>query len=230
MKLKYFLFLLPAFFLAACNSSSDPGEGQLVCIDVVTLESNSTAGSIFSLQPYDDLPKVTLISTQQLEPKSFKEGTRIVIQYIPQSNQQYTSGNISILGASTTLGEGNPAEEADADETNNWLSDKVNLGSVWRSGKYLNIRFSAESSGNPRDCRLYFDTTTLGDEYPVAYLVYFGQLGSMTQSYTFFASYDIAEVWNKDNVRGIDVNVPAKFATSDYITTRIEKLKISDQI
>ena len=205
MKLKYlFGLLLPMLCLAACNSSNE-GDGDIICLDIVTLESNSDAGCIFSLQQSADSPLLTLISTQQLDPKSFTVGTRVVMQYIPANGQPYTSGNIRVLAATTALGEGKLAEISTAAENGNWASAKVDARTIWRTGKYLNFQFQAESSGDPRNCPLVFDKSTLDSEYPTAHFIFNGTQGGMTQTYVFYASFNISDVWNLSGIKGIKV-------------------------
>lgn len=204
MKLKYLLGLLPLLCLASCNSSKED-DGDLVCLDIVTLESNSDAGSVFSLQQSADSPVLTLISTQQLDPNTFKAGTRVVMQYVPANNQPYTSGNIRVIVAANTLGGGKAAEISTAEETTNWASAKVEARSIWRTGKYLNFQFQGDSSGDPRNCRLVFDESTLDSDFPVAHFIFNGSQGGMSQTYVFYASFDISKEWNLENAKGIKV-------------------------
>lgn len=214
MKIKYFLGLLPAiFFLIACNSSNE-NEGDVVCLDIVTLESNGDAGSVFTVQQSSDSPLITLLSKQQLDPKDYTVGSRVIIQYIPANNQPYTSGNISILAASNTLGGGKAAEEGTAVEFGNWSSSKIDARTIWRTGKYLNLQFQAESAGDPKEYKLVFDKSTLDSDYPTAHFIFQGTVGSMAQTYVFYASYDISAVWNRD-IKGIKVLYKDRNSVSD---------------
>ncbi len=215
MKLKYFLGLLPALFLLASCNSSNSGDGDIICLDIATLEGNGDAGSIFSLQQSADSPLITLLSKQQLDPKSYTVGTRVIIQYIPQNNQPYTSGNINILAASNTLGEGKPATEGTAVDNGNWSSAKIDARTIWRTGKYLNLQFQAESAGDPREYKLVFDTATLDSDYPTAHFLFHGSVGSLAQTYVFYASYDISAIWNRSGIKGIKVFYKDRNSVSD---------------
>ncbi len=208
MKIKNFisttLLLTGVMVLSSCNSdSTDSGDNYFV--DIVTLESTGSSGSVMSLQQMEDSPVITLLSTQRFESEDIEAGKRIVIYYHPESNKQYVSDNINIGSASTTFGGGDPYRLSTALATNNWESNTIKIASIWRTGKYLNFVFTASTSSDAISCDLFLDEATVGSNYPNFHIVFKAPTGAMPTSYTYYASFDISETWQKD-IDGIRIN------------------------
>ena len=68
--------------------------------DLVTYEgcTDGGDGSRFTFRQVDDSPLITLISPTLL-PAETTAGTRMIIRYIPESGEAYTSSNITLLSA-----------------------------------------------------------------------------------------------------------------------------------
>lgn len=208
MKMKAILFscLCGTLLLSSCNSD-DPGNDELSFVDIVTIESTGNVGSVVTLQKMGDSPLVTLTTPQQFDQAVFKPDTRVLIYYHPQSNEQYVSGPITIHSASPTYGEGKKPEVKTSAETNKWATGKVGLMAVWRTGKYLNMQFQATTAGEPRQVEMVADAMTLDSEVPHLHFIYEGTNGAQPQTYTFYGSWNIEEIWNKSGVKGVRIYV-----------------------
>ena len=193
----------------SCNQTGSSGNsGDLYYLDIATIESSGDAGTVLTLRQNGDSPLVTLMTQQRFKDDDFKPGERIVISYHPVSNKQYESGNIYIQGAGSTIGRGFAPKEATAEETHNWESDAVQMLNVWRTGEYLNLVFQATTSTDPRLCELYIDKASTNFSTPEFRLVFKRTPGAMNSTYTFYASYNIGDVWNKDGIKSIRIICP----------------------
>ncbi len=194
----------------SCNESGggNGGSGDLFYLDIATIESSGDAGTVLTLRQNGDSPLVTLMTQQRFNDDDFKTGERVVISYHPVSNKQYESGNIYIQGAGATIGRGFAPKEATAEETHNWESDAVQMLNVWRTGEYVNLVFQATTSTDPRLCELYIDKASTNLSTPELRLIFKRIPGAMNSTYTFYASYNIGDLWNKDGVKGLRIICP----------------------
>lgn len=201
--MKYTTLLLAALGAAAmaftgCNSNDDPDDPQAKSyIDIMTIAEKNGDGTVLTFQKENDSPLITLTTNQTFSQSVFTVGKRVVVNYVPQSGVQYESGNISILQAMLTEGEGAKPEAKTATETSGWSTDGISMYTAWRTGPYLNVIFNGvTSSAGPEECAIYADAATVGTAQPTVYLIFEGSNGNMVSPYFFYASYDISELWD----------------------------------
>ena len=195
-----------AFALTGCNSSSDnDNDDKQIFVDVATLESNSTLGASLTLRKLNDSPLVTLTSPQQFDPSYFKVGKRVVIAYAPANGEQYVSGPVSIYSAVLAIGEGDKPEPGTAEATNNWASGQIKMISAWRTGKYLNLAFNGSTYSDPV-CHLYLDKATADTDNPHLYFTFAPKGAFEFTEGTFYASYNIEDLWDDPNVKSITLS------------------------
>ncbi len=194
------------FAFTACNSSDDSDTGNQYA-DIVTLESTAPSGSVMTFREKDDSPLITLTTTQAFSTEIFTPGTRILAIYHPESNKRGESGPVTVAAASPTLGKGSAPVPAVVDTLDNWASDRIVMPgeSVWRSGYYLNMAFQAISTATPKKFYVYVDEKTVDSEYPELHVVFKSGNSSSMYNFAFYASYNIAGLWNRPGVNGVKV-------------------------
>ena len=191
-------FAAAATMTTAC---SDPNDDEpTVYTDIVSFTSQTDKGSSFTLRKEGDSPLVTLTSATRLRPQDFKTGTRIVLQYIPESGNQYESGPVRLYAAMNV--QGSEVLEGTAASTDNWASHGMMIYSVNRTGEFLNIFGQGKYSTKP-DFKLYIDSSTLDAEYPEVHMVFRDDNQLMSSNHIVYGSFDISSVWERPTCKGI---------------------------
>lgn len=201
------LLLLSFLVLPSCSDDEGfDGPVDIQLWDIVTYQgfSDATGLSTFTFRQVDDSPEITLTSTMRPSDE-IESGTRMMIRYIPENGEAYTSGKIRLLSAAR-INQGPVATEW-KDEFNEWDRDKVFLYSTWRSGTYLNFHVRLTYDTEPRHFQLAADPATLDSEWPDIYLVHVLANPTDYHDRVYYASFDIAEIWNKASVKGVRLHV-----------------------
>lgn len=192
--------------ISACNSGSDDNpSGTILFTDIVTYNGTGTGGSTFTFNKEGDSPTITLTSSQSLSTADFKSGSRIIIQYAPESGVQYQSGPITLVAAANIEGQGQNVAESTAEQAGNWNSDPINVSALFRAGDYLNVQFTGALGTQTAVTKLVVDANTLDSDYPVLHLIYGPHTGLMDKTYLFYGSWNISPVWNRSSCKGIKV-------------------------
>ncbi len=212
--------LLIATLLPSCSGDEPPYNDSAELYDIVTyLEANAN-GTVFTFQKQDDSPLITLFAPGKwLDSSIFKTGCRMLIGYYPANGEPYQSGNIN-LSVVSVINNG-VLKTGDTEKIGNWDNDAIFLNSIWRSGSYINIYFRVEQSAEKRRFLLMMDEATSQDEYPQLYLVH-DMLGQ-PENYTrrAYASFDISELWDKSDCRGVTIHVnDSNLETDTYTFTK----------
>lgn len=219
----YLFFAAAALAMSACNNDSDSSAAYYT--DIVTLDASSESGSVMTFQEKDDSPVITLTSTAPLSAEQI--GKRIVIVYSPVGTLQHgVSGEIKLLNAGLTFGGGNAPLDAVVDTLDNWKSDIVSYMQAYRSGKYLNMGMVLPTNAMPEKLNCYLDINTIDSEYPELHLVYKAKPEYDSESSNFFASYDISNIWDRIEVKGIKLFFNGSFEN----TMTIEKESVEAPI
>lgn len=200
----------------SCNSNNNDIPQVKQYIDFVTVRSAASNGGVFTFRKENDSPLITLTSVQNFAQSIMKEGDRIVINYAPESGEQYVSGPVTIYQAVSTEGKGAAPVEKTASETHNWASDRVSMALAERSGEYINLIFTASTVADPKECAVYVDAETVGTATPHLHLVFEAGNASMGKDYYFYASYSIADLWNDPATKSIRLYYPDPQQSENY--------------
>ena len=196
--------------LALASSCTDEtgvkGPVEVQLWDLVTYEGTTDGGDLshFTFRQVDDSPLISLFAPTLL-PAETPAGTRMIIRYIPESGEAYTSGNITLLSAARV--NQSPVATEWKDEFDGWNRDKVYLYSVWRTGNYLNFHVRLTYDPEPRLFQLAADPATIGTEYPDVYLIHIMASPTDNHDRAYFASFDIAGIWDAPQTKGIRLHV-----------------------
>lgn len=205
--IKYRLAASAVVLLSLCSCGEDGVDGpvKMTCTDLVTFSGNVGERATFTFQKMDDSPEITLTAQSTLASDDIEVGTRLLISYIPEGNQAYISGPVTLLGGRVVTQSAITAEWRD--EYDAWDKDKVYVYSAWRTGPYLNVHVRLTYSAEPRIFCLAADPATLNSAWPEVYLVHVidGDVDNHDRAY--YASFDISEVWSRPSTEGIRLHV-----------------------
>lgn len=205
--IKYRLAASAVVLLSLCSCGEDGVDGpvEMTCTDLVTFTGNVGDRATFTFQKIDDSPEITLTAQSALASDDIEAGTRLLISYIPEGNQAYVSGPVTLLSGRVVTQSAITTEWRD--EYDAWDKDKVYVYSAWRTGSYINVHVRLTYSVEPRIFCLAADPATLDTPWPEVYLVHAinGDVDNHDRAY--YASFDINEVWSRPSVEGIRLHV-----------------------
>lgn len=207
MKIKTLLLItLAAVAFAACNSSGDDPTAGVQFTDMMTLTKMTDDGAVLTYVPENDGANITYTTTTVFQKDVYSEGMRIMAIYKPLTTDQWgVPGPIQVKAAAPTLGKGHAPVVAIGDTLNNWKSDPMANAFIWRTGNYVNLAFEELFSPTPEKFACYVDAKTLDSSYPELHIVYTLGRHYEERSYQLYASYNIADLWNRVGVKGICV-------------------------
>lgn len=196
--------LVASAMLAACiNADTVDGPVDMVRYDIVTFAGNDPGAHFLLYAPGADSP-VSLRSETAIDTTLVRPGCRVLLGY---TGPDAPGGVIGLRGLSTINSDtlrGAPSEPA------GWNADSVWLVSAWRAGQYVDMRLRLPYSEEPRMFALVLDSATLGSPVPQLYLAHRlpeGVDAGATFSRSYYASFDISDLWRRPEVTGVSVNV-----------------------
>lgn len=188
---------------ACINHDTVDGPVSPVSYDIVTFAGNLPTATFDLYAPGADTP-ARLTASQPLDTALAQPGHRVLLAYTAPAAGTDTIGFRGIggvLSVPSSGARGVPPE---------WNCDSVWLVSIWRGGPYIDMRLRLPYSTEPRRFALAVDSTTLGTPRPVFYLAHklpAGVEAAATFSRNYYASFNIAAVWNRPEVEGVEINV-----------------------
>ena len=188
--------------LTSCSSNDE--NTPAIFYDIATLTGMGTDGCTFTLRQVNDSPLVTLTSTYQLNNQTYKVGTRYLIAYSNETNQAFVSGGITLQALGYVYN--SEITTGTSESTNQWRTEQQYLLAMWRAGEWINIQTNATyDKERPTAYDLVVDETTLGNDYPEAFIIYEPDKSVNATTKLFYATFNIEEVWNRPNVKGLNV-------------------------
>lgn len=202
--LSVLLVCATALGFSACGDNDGPdGPTGNSFLDIVTVASSDPAGCTFTFRSLNDSPEITRTTTQFFQDVTIKAGTRILLNYIPESGKQFESGPVRVIGFTRCLGP--TVTTAKSSNPTEWSSSPVHLASMWRAGQWLNMQLVLKMTNSPRRFGLVLDPATADSSEPELHIVFTPDIGSTAMNQAAYASFDIAEIWNKPGVEAIRV-------------------------
>lgn len=193
--------------IASCSDDEGNPEQNSGVYDFVTLDSKSNAGSIFTLQKSGDSDLITYESSYTFANDStLAEGDRLIIKYLRDGGEPYTSGKITLQGYRYL---DNYPQQIVRDTVMNLVntpSEPIKVTSLTRTGTYLNLQaqLSCQVTSTPSLFCLISSQEKADDEVPQVRIVYIAsQPGENFM--TAYASWDVSALWNRETCQAIDV-------------------------
>lgn len=202
--------LLTAIISTAATSCNDDDEyyqyGDFR-FDMVTFvgQDGNASGDTYINYPADDITPVTMIdqSAAASTAGGLDSGDRILLNYIVDSRN--SDGSLNITARSYTRAITDTLRMVPTDTS--VPMDSINLNSIWRTGKYINIYCRVRYTEYARIMALVADYTTFNDDTVHCYLMH-----NMMQAPTYFwrrcyMSFDISSVWNLQSCKTVRVHI-----------------------
>jgi|GEM_PF-185186 len=201
------LAMIYGLSLHSCGNDDEAAEHFPTLYDVVELASQDDVnGSVFTLYRPDADDPVTLTSSQAAVNLSVvKPGESLFLAYVPHSHEPYTSGEITVVNYGTV--NNSTIKKSAPEKLEGWDSEPVFLMSHWRAGNKICMRLKMTYDPNPRLFALVVDESTLGDDYPTAYL--FNRRSDDTPGFSrqYYAAFDVSAMWQTVPCKGLKVRV-----------------------
>lgn len=216
------LFLTFALGLIAtsCNTKDDEPVSYLFN-DIASFVSSNDNGIVVTLRQENDSPLVTLTFPNQKINGEIKPGTRILIAYTTDSDRPYESGTGNLYGIGYVYN--GELTSATRESTNSWQTMQQNLISLWRTGEWINIQTQCTyAQERPKKYDLVVDEATLDDDYPEIHLIYEADESVGADTKLFYASFNIGQVWDRPDVKGIKLTAMGNSSTQTYTFEKSE--------
>lgn len=205
--------------LTSCLSDNGhDGPVDMTYWDIATFTGNIDGKANFTIRQVNDSPEASLIAQTaiRIDDNNDITGKRMLIRYAPENNKPYTSGAITLYSASPV--NQSPTKIESIEKYPDWSRDAVYLYSTWRTGKYLNFHVSLTYDSEPRMFCIVADEATLENKYPDLYLVHIMKQVTDYHDRRYYASFDISEIWDRDNVCGVRLHVSNSNLDKDIFT------------
>lgn len=186
---------------ASCNDNKT--DYQEMFMAFVTYTSSSDNGSVFTTRPNLDETPVTFTSTVVLAEKDYPLGQRYIIGYTNQSGERFQSGPINLMSIMKIIN--GKVEKATPEAIKDLTSTDVTMDLIQREGTYINFQATGPIQIQPKKFGLYVDENTITDKVPQVYVGFETDNTGGTMR-TFFASIDIADIWNLPTCEGINIH------------------------
>lgn len=202
----FMLTLAVILGLTSCNTNDGPEVNENYFLDIVNYEADSPTGSTFTFRRQGDSELITLTCPQRLSANDFKVGTRVIINYVPESGKQYVSGPVRLVAAANVEGRGEAIPRATKAETDDWASDGITVHALFRSGNFINLQFTGALGAQKAVVKMLVDSETIDSDTPEVYIIYGPYTGVVDHTYMFYGSWSIADIWNRPNCKAIRIN------------------------
>lgn len=196
---------LSAIFVG-CSSDDHADEVRYATLyDVVEYAGKADNATHFTLYPPDAEKPVSLVASRPVDTGKVETGECMLLGYVPHNGEAYTSGTVDVTGVGVVsnykLLKGKPETLTD------WDTDPVWLTSLWRAGGKIAMRVQLVYDPQPRLFRLVVDESTMGDEYPDAYLVNVRRSGNDNFMRQYYVAFDVHAMWTYPTCKGLRVHV-----------------------
>ncbi|MDE6396461.1 MAG: hypothetical protein K2K84_04245 [Muribaculaceae bacterium] len=203
------LALLGVASLPSCNSKDDtPDWTDYTMQDIVTLTGATDKGFSVVFRKENDSPLVTLTFSgdkQRIDTAYVKVGQRFLLAYYPESGLPYVSGPATAYGYSPIPNVKMTYGTRDGNQS--WMSEEMRVLALWRTGNWINLNCTVPMKQTYKKLALVVDEETKDSEIPTAYMLYLSDNSVEATSQQLIATFDIAEIWNSDKYKGLNVVV-----------------------
>lgn len=214
--LKYIL-ITAAVVLSACSDEPERDYGDFLEA-FVTYKGNKT----LTYQPQNDSPTITLIADRWNE-ESIKQGERAVIRYTVIEQTDSHSYNVKINAADKLYSD--VLRQASVETIKSLNPQPIKITSLWRSGEYINLNSWVPHVAQGAKISLIADEKTIDNDVPELYLVY--HFGSQNPDFErkCYASFKIANLWNRQSCKSIKIKILTDKKIEEYVFEKSTTLR-----
>ena len=199
---------LMTVLLVACGNEDIDRSYTDYRTDIVTFMGNNGAGATYELVGRNDSACISLYSTTPL-PDRFKLGERVLLRYGWDSQPAGQSQSIATYGVASIVSDTLRVSERQLSEYTSQM-EPIKLLSLWRTGRYINLRCQVEYTTKPRHFFLLMDRATQDCDTVDCYLIH-NTLGDTTYHWReVYASYHVGEVLNKPTCQVLRIHLNDK--------------------
>lgn len=198
------IFVSLLWITTGCSDEPEFDYGDF-CEVFATYEGAEQGNATFSYCRYNDSPLLTL-TAENVASLDVDKGERLFIRYTDLgSNGDENQRKIRLDGYSEIISD--VVRSATADQMQGYTSTEIDVTSLWRSGTYLNLNSWVPYSGKRFLMMLVVDNATLDSETVEAEIIYDLLGETPTFERKAYASFDIANLWNRETFRQLRVKV-----------------------
>ncbi len=200
--------MFAGIFATSCNSkNSGPQIEDDTLFDIATLVATNDNGTTVTLRKDGDSPLATLtFANVKIDTDKVAVGQRFWIAYRTATGIPYQSGPAQLIAYMAIYN--STIIEGTKESTQSWATMQQDVLSMWRTGNWINVQaLCTYSADRPNKYDLVVDKTTLGNDYPEAYLLYEANTAPGANTQQFFASFNISSVWSLQNVKGLRITM-----------------------
>ena len=198
------IFVALLWVTTGCSDEPELDYGDF-CEVFATYEGAEQGNATFSYCRYNDSPLLTL-TAENVASLDVDKGERLFIRYTDLgSNGGENQRKIRLDGYTEIISD--VVRSATADQIQGYTSTEIDVTSLWRSGTYLNLNSWVPFTGKRFLMMLVVDKSTLDSDTVDAEIIYDVQGETQTFERKEYASFDIANLWNRETFRQLRVKV-----------------------
>lgn len=209
MKTKILTIIAITLLTIGCNDDVEYDYGDFREI-YATYEGNN----ILTYNAQDDSPTVTLHADVWNE-KTVAAGERAFVRYTVINQIGDREYNVHIDGYSKLFCDA--VRKGSTDDIAGYSSTPIDMTSIWRSGRYININAWVPHVESGAKIMLIVDEATIDEPIPEVYLVYSVGAKPATFERKCYASFDIYNLWMRETCTAIRIHVDDPTGQSEYV-------------
>ena len=203
----WLLALVAMTLLSACSDENDGSEVYTdFRYDLVTYLGQEAGGAVFEYLGQNDSTVVTLYSNLASQ-EDLKSGRRVLLNYKVLDRPSANRWNVQVNGYNTNVA--SDSLRYNIHPLEDYSMHPIRLQSLWRTGKYINLRCQVEYTGKTRQLYLMMDNDTHYADTVHCYLIHDLLGGASDASFwrSCYGSFFVGKVWDLESCRVLRVHV-----------------------
>ena len=198
------LFVTLLLSLVSCNDEPEFDYGDFRSVFATFNDTTATGNALLTYQAHDDSNPIQMESVNKWKLDT-KKNERIYMRYTVVKSEGRDKQLIRIDGARRINND--VLRKAEHEQYRELVSEPTRIVSLWRTGNYINLNSWVPYSGQRFNLMLIVDEITSTHEIVEAKLVYdlMGSQGTFERK--CYASFDITNLWKRENVKTFRIHV-----------------------
>ncbi len=198
------LFVTLLLSLVSCDNEPEYDYGDFRSVFATYNDTTATGNALLTYQAHDDSDPIKMESVNKWTLKT-KKNERIYMRYTVVEKRGKNDQLIRIDGARRINND--VLRKAEHEHFKEIVSEPTRIVSMWRTGNYINVNTWVPYSGQRFQLLLIADEITQNNEIVEAKLVYdlLGAEGTFERK--CYASFNITNLWKKENLKTFRIHV-----------------------